>query len=654
MPSSHTTSPSKRSVSSPQALFDQSTNPSQPPSPAIGHPQSNKPAPHKSHRTHVVGMNRGRNMSQKNLNKVQRLAFAHNLAAETDGQPVPQHLRHHQRKKSAPVSPSTSPRTGNQVRWNGSVVALGGPSIRKNYSTPTLRRDGAGLVRKGKLLGNNDKNGQPEPEPEPIKSVGFELAGSDEDDEWEDHSSQSPGSTRRNSLASAKANGDLNNSLNFTKSPLAQESTVTDMKGQDSRKPGLLQAPSMQEQTHVSREDTTPRLLPRPHSSKAPPAISSVSATSTPAPTDRSSRVSSFANISGAHQSQTPATSKVDTPKASPHATSSSTEAGISRFLINHPNATHGGTRSESDFSTPSSFLPHYRPTPPSPESLLAKPAKSPTSSRRRTAEPHSRTQQKLWLQRTATLSTSPSESAIGGLTPVMPPTAADPNLFTSTHSRSSSGLYGHDGYRLAIAPSGLSGGPTTESEAKRVRKIYERFTSEFSVMHRFRNPIADSLNRIHEISKPLPTGEPAIRNSASTSNLNQRDNISRQSQSRDPSLIRNSEFQDARVLARHAKRHSQVRFHDQGDLVNIVHSGQPGGRPDADYRHNSRPTSASAILPDSSTLDDNPDGTNGDVSLSEANMQANKAPREAYQPSEEDLLIRRMWNSREVAVVGD
>lgn len=602
-------------------------------------------------------MNRGRNMSQKNLNKIQRLAFAHNLAAETDGQPVPQHLRHHQRKKSAPVSPSTSPRTGNHVRWNGSVVALGGPSanpsMRKNYSTPTLRRDGVGFARKAKLLGNNDKNEQPEREP--TKPVGFELAGSDEEDEWEDHSSQSPGSTRRNSLAaSTKANGDNINSLNFTKSPLAQESSITDMKGQDSRKSGLLQAPSTQEQTHVNQEDTTPRLLPRPHSSKAPPAISSVSATATPAPTDRSSRVSSFANICAAHPSQTPTASKIDTPKASPHATSSSTEAGISRFLINNPSATHVGTRSDSDFSTPSSFLPHYRPgTPPSPESSLAKTTKSPTSSRRRPAEPHSRTQQKLWLQRTATLSTSPSESTIGGLAPPTP-AAADPNLIISPHSRSSSGLYGHEGYRLAIASSGLSGGPTTESEAKRARKIYERFTSEYSVMHRFRNPVADSLSRIYDIPKSLPAGEAVLRNSASTSNLNQRDNVSRQSHSRDPSLIRNSEFQNTQSLGRRAKRHSQVRFQDHGDMVNIVNSGQPGGRVDTDYRHNIRPTSASAILPDSNAVEDNFDDTNGDASFPDTNGHIDKVHQEAYQPSEEDLLIRRMWNSREVAVAGD
>ncbi|KMU74256.1 hypothetical protein CISG_04605 [Coccidioides immitis RMSCC 3703] len=377
MPSSHSVSPVKRSVSSPQAPPDHSAMSRHSSSTTAAHqPQPHKSTVHKSHRP---------------------LALVHNLAV--DGVAAPPTPFRHQRKKSAPVSPSTSPRTNqNHVRWNQSTIPLTAASpnttVRKNLSTPALRRNGSGiLVKKTHVVNQTEKA-----ETSEKKTVGFTLVDSDGEFEWEDHSSISASSTRPSSLNA------------------------------------------------VSH-------------SPAPSTLSSMAMNN-------------------------------------PHAASSSAEGGVSRFLINSTGP-QTDPRFSSGPSTPSSFLPHYHPqSPPSPESTALKRSKSPKPPNNGPIEPHSRTQQKLWLQRTATMSNSPPDTFIPGI----PATSTiDSNYVAGAQSRPGTGGYGPDGRRFMIGATG-STGVSTDGEIKRSRKIYDRFTTEYSVVHRFKNPVVDSFKRLRQI----------------------------------------------------------------------------------------------------------------------------------------------------------
>src|SRR5436190_2508679 len=176
MPSSNTASPVKRVVSQ-QPSSDPSIPPGQPPSTSASVSHSHKAVSHKPNRPHVVALHRthGRNSSHKSLNKLQRLSAAHILIGEGDA-PTPPALRQHHRKKSVPEPLSASLRAGHHVRWNGSTVSLGGNasnlSMKRNLSTPVLRRNGSGILVKRSLLQNKaagmNRGGRK-------KTVGFEL-----------------------------------------------------------------------------------------------------------------------------------------------------------------------------------------------------------------------------------------------------------------------------------------------------------------------------------------------------------------------------------------------------------------------------------------------------------------------------------------------
>lgn len=175
----------------------------------------------KAHRAHVVGggRNHHRNPSiGKNFNKLQRFQ----LGPEPTG-------RHHQRKKSAPATPVASPKGTAHVRWEIGTVDVHpkNDSMKRNNSTPILRRNNSAvgkktLVTDRPVLSSGKK-----------KSVGFEL-GDDETDEaeWED-TTQSPESTRRNSVApsnhSAENPAVLVDPLTFVKRPYPQVPRATSL-----------------------------------------------------------------------------------------------------------------------------------------------------------------------------------------------------------------------------------------------------------------------------------------------------------------------------------------------------------------------------------------------------------------------------------------
>ncbi|WEW58167.1 hypothetical protein PRK78_003635 [Emydomyces testavorans] len=647
MPSSHSISPVKRSVSSPQPPSDHFSNPLHSPSTAAAHHlQLQKPAGHKPHRPHLVGAHRvhSRTQSHKNLNKLQRLALAHNLAA--DGGEAPLTTSRHQRKKSGPILPSTSPRTSpNHVRWNQSTASLSGPSgntpVRKNLSSPALRRNGSGiLAKKLQTVNKTDKIDNLDLK----KSVGFELAGSDDEDEWEDHSSISASSTRRNSIASGKMNGQ-NNNTNFTvatKSPLIQESHSTDANDETAAQHQTdgrnMIAGTMSEQPRTSDQHLiASRILQQPHSSKVPPTISSISATGTPTPAERSPHISSFANLTSSlgavnHSLAPPAPSSM--PPSISHAVSSSAEGGVSRFLISNAGP-RIEPRSDSDPSTPSSFLPHYHTrTPPSPESSLKR-SKSPMPSSHGHTEPHSRTQQKLWLQRTATMSNSPPDTFVPGLPSTLAPSVIDSNYMAGTQSRPGTSGYGHEGRRFMMGAA--AGMPIADGEAKRVRKIYDRFTTEYSVVHRFRNPVVDSLKRLRQIPGTNAGGKLTRANSGrdlanghGSSRPQSRGTISFTAITKEPGV--ESQF----LSKTHSSRPSQLRFQEQDDIIHVAEGEQSLGRLRTEHR------STDSIHPNGNLtdLDDTGDGHPGD-----------SVP---YHPTEDELLIRRTWESREVPVEGD
>ncbi|KAK2809475.1 hypothetical protein FQN50_003743 [Emmonsiellopsis sp. PD_5] len=654
MPSNNTASPTKRAVSD-----NHSVPPHQPSSTHGGLTHSNKvsTAAHKPHRPHVVVSHRphmhARNPSLKNINRLQRLAAAHNFPGEGDTHVAPA-LRHHQRKKSAPASPSSSPRPGQNVRWNGSTVSLRehatNPGIKKNLSTPALRRNGSGiLVKKNYAL--NKPAGQK-------KTVGFELVDSDED-EWEDNtSSYSPESTRRNSVVTAKMSSDNSphSTLPATKSPLAQASssmagavsqTLAAQETSSSLANGQTTEPS-QEQRHLDQDDIATRILHNPHSSKVPPAISSISATAAPPAADRSPHPPSFPTLASSHirsELSGPWTA-VGTPN-NPHGTSSSIEGGVSRFLMNNANV--AGATSESDVTTPSSFLPHYHPnTPPSPEASSRRPA-----SRRGQQEPPSRTQQKLWLQRTAVLTTSPPDPSMAGPSPAVPTSALEGTFMAATQSRPGSSAHMRDGRRAVIGPSGPSG-TNTDSEIKRARKIYDKYATEFSVVRRFHGPIAESFQRLQSLTLPdakannTPQQHPSNGTTLANGNVHKTPKRATSSTA-DPDPTPNGQF-----LTKLPKSSSQVRFRTADDAAHVADSEEPAERLDVEHQHKQqRPNSVAVVSADGNVYDEQIE-EEGDDNGHAGGVGGAHAGYRSYQPDEAELLLRRMWDSREVAVVGD
>ncbi|PGH27697.1 hypothetical protein AJ80_00484 [Polytolypa hystricis UAMH7299] len=612
-----------------------------------------KPTTHKPPRTRAVGAHRThvRNPSGKGLNKLQRLAINHNLTgAEGDNNP------RHQRKKSAPSSPATSPRTGSNVRWNGSVISLTGhganhTSMKKNYSSPALRRNLSGiLVKKNTQFskaGEKDKVVKK-------KTVGFELAAdSDDEDEWENTSWNSPESTRRNSVVATKMNSE-----DTTKSPLAQvnQAAETDplpdgpsqkLAGPPAGTSAVVPA-TESNLRHLAQDDFTSRLLQRPRSSQAPATISSVSVTATPPATDRVARVPSYSTLSSSlnPRNRTELASMPSSVLGSnPQAASSSIEGGVSRFLVNNANPYHPA---DSDPSTPSSFLPHYHPnTPPSPEFTNARSAKS----RARMGEPASRTQQKLWLQRTAVLTTSPPDHPITGPTSTISPSAMEPGLVGASNSRSASGTLGHDGRRMVIGPSGPAG-INADSEAKRARKVYDRFATEFFVVQRFRGPTVDSFRRLDKLRRgDQPTSSKSHPNIASLANTNGQHHPA-SVRPPDSAAVRTAGSEPAlnqRQLMGSNRRPasaSHLRFQNQDYVAD---SEEPAERLDVEHQPPQRRqlTSVAVVQADGNVYEESIDDDAGGDAGSGGGVRG--AGYQNHRPSEDELLIRRMWESREI-----
>lgn len=221
----------------------------------------------------------------------------------------------------------------------------------------------------------------------------------------------------------------------------------------------------------------------------------------------------------------------------------------------------------------------------------------------------------------------------MGGLRPTIGPSAMNQN-YVPHHSRSSSGTYG-DGRRAVVSFSGLPVGAVADNEAKRGRKVYDRLTSELSVVQRFRDPIADSFTRLLEILGP-ETRVSSSRGRSSRPRTNGHVSSAMtlsQPQSQAVSPTRDIESgPSSQFLTRSGNPESQTRlqdqYHERGDNAD-AESGLQDGNPED---------------PTDEAGDPRLDGYTNGLGTSQGMYRAN----------EEEMLLRRMWECREVAVEGD
>ncbi|KAF9888192.1 hypothetical protein FE257_009187 [Aspergillus nanangensis] len=622
-----------------------------------------KPRPH---RAHIVGGHRThhRNPSAKNLNlnKLQRHFSALAITTESSS------ARHHQRKKSAPttpaaVTPAASPGSHHHVRWDGDLDQphQSPASMKKNYSSPALRRYSSGALGKKNLV-----TSRPQTSSGKKKTVGFELADSDNDDgEWED-TTQSPESTRRSSVAQSRDSVEntavLVDPLTFVKRPYPQFPRATSLPESTSKsfgeghesdgsddnggsdddndtRPQSPESDNQPEETNRPQDhgDIATRLLSPSHSAKAPPAMSSISATAKPTMLDPGSRQTSLTNLnlaSASHDgSRRPASLSnsilPNTPGTFPNATSSSIEGGVSRFIKNSFPST---SRTDSNPNTPSSFLPHYRPrTPPSPgrSSAARNPRASPPS-RPPGSEPASRTQQKLWLQRTAALNTSPPDNH--GASTTSSPSTMDPT-FLAANQRPGAGHF--DSGRGLVNGSARPGATLHDNETKHIRKVYEKTALELTVVRRFQSPTADSFKRLNTI----------INGGKSTASSHDRQTSSLGKPVKSAPAL--TDLQDGKRPGRDSSEPKQLLSRKQSN----IHPSAPQAYlqdPDelvSDAADSTRPKSQH---PSHRILSTSDDGIHGHAATDD------DPDRPSLTDTDENaMMVRRMWESREVAIAG-
>ncbi|KAF2263111.1 hypothetical protein CC78DRAFT_290187 [Lojkania enalia] len=453
-------------------------------SPSESHP---KAAPHRSQRQHVVGQSRmQRNTSfGKNLNKLNKLT----QAPTGDGSAAKHHRRSHSGNSTSAPS---SPRPGfKRNASSGGIVRAANhthtpANLRKNYSSGHLSRQGLSktvlksskseIAPPKKSLANPGKaRYQPEDDP---PTVHFDI-GSEEgaDDGWtEESTSQSPTTTRSNTRS---------NSVILDPQRAVEQTEMEDKAGESSqaaarhdfaRPPTNAISRALPDRSrntghtnggnshHHSRppdaDMITSRLLQRSSSHNAPPQMSSIEATV----------------ISDSHDarilSQSAGSTLVDTPGRDL----------VSRFMDGD-----GSAETPKD----SSFLPS-RNSPQGTGNALNKAKRnksmpnvagtdspSRTQSRRSGTStpndlPPSRTQQKLLLQR-ASSNIEPQK-----MVPSIIPRATGPQFLQPG---------------LAYAASGEG------RLDPRLKQQFDHVATEYKVVRRYRNPLADAILRIEQIS---------------------------------------------------------------------------------------------------------------------------------------------------------
>lgn len=379
------------------------------------------------------------------------------------------------------------------------------------------------------------------------------------------------------------------------------------------------------------------RLLSPSLSAKAPPAMSSISALAKPAASDihippNTSLNSLASGQDGPRRTVSSSTQLANTPGNQTQATSSSIEGGVSRFIVDNGRAVNRPSyKTDSDPNTPSSFLPHYHPnTPPSPKGTTSsqKPKASPPS-RPPGSEPPSRTQQKLWLQRTAALNTSPPDSHGSG---TGSPSTMDPAYMAT--ARPGSSPYDTRGLANGAVRTGGSG---HDNEAKQTRKAYEKTALELDVVRRFQSPTADSFNRLRSVIHET------------------------QSHERRASLTKSVQSAPSLPVLRDGRQQKQQRT-STGQSDPATDSQQLAGRqmPEPSstqsvsqaYTQDADDSSVTASDGDHGNAQKSPHPSHRILSSSDDTAQGNSSAEEdkTEYVNEAEMMIRRMWESRIVA----
>jgi len=439
--------------------------------------QNTQNTAHKVHRAHVVSRH-SRNVSHgKGLSKLGKINSGANIGAEG------------QRRKSATATPSQSPKTvaASLEKRNSSHIILpkntSHGNLRKNHSTTTIN---LGRNTSHPALKKIGLPPAPKAKDKSKKHGFFELGdrSSDEEEEegeWEDSTTtQSPELTRSNSKTSTPGRMVTPNGEQVHQrkppDPVGLHRDKTSSPPQPSIKNHNHSAPNLRNDADVSPTypPADPALLQhKQRSSRAPPAMSTVSAHVAPSPLTRTDSTKSFTYISHADASSANATSAAASGPGG--GTSSSIDGGVSHFLSSStPSARPNVADEESDGESSSHFFSNYKPQP------SESPEKPRTLNRAR-APPHlpSRTQQKLELQRREAM-------RAGAATPTTPPASGIGLSFGSSVSlQSRSGSRGR--------------GRSLAGEVKAIKQDYDTAVKQLTVVKRFRNPLLESVNRLKD-----------------------------------------------------------------------------------------------------------------------------------------------------------
>jgi hypothetical protein len=443
-----------------------------------------RPAQHKAQRHHVVGQRVQRNLSTgKNLNKLNKAA----QQVQQIQQAADKEARHHRRTQSGnSVSAPSSPRPGfKRNASSGAVMRVAHQThtqanIRRNHSSGHLSRPGQAkqALKASKSEVAPPKKSLTNPRSRPVSpearaAVHFDVGSDDEggDDGWtEESASQSPTTTRSNTRS---------NSVVLDAQHKLAERNMENNRGDPAQIGVSRQSPTQTAQTlpdrtrkaaatnggnsHHSRppdaDMITSRLLQRSASHTVPPQTTSVAATVESA-TDRHTLLSHSAG-----------STLVDTPG----------KDLVSRFMDGDGSAGtphDGGYMSSRKSSKPEaggldqSKRNKSMPNVSGEDTPMRTPSRSGTTTPT-TNLPPSRTQQKLMLQR-ASSNIEPQK-----LVPVTLPRTGGPTFLQS-------GIHYNANGEGRLDP--------------RLQQQFNHVAVEYSVVRRYRNPLADSILRIQQI----------------------------------------------------------------------------------------------------------------------------------------------------------
>ncbi len=451
-----------------------------------------------AHRQHAVGRHNRNSSHGKGLSKLGKVQSTASITSTTDNQ------KSHQRKKSGGTTPPHSPRAP-LVKRNSSHVALAKNTsfgnLRKNHSSTGLPRNVShGALKKIGLAptvlqkSKEAKDG--------VFQLGDRSSDEEEEGEWEDSATQSPEMTRNNSKTSTPARAHTPSSNgeqapqqhpahDITRAQRTSSPPLPSLRNNNRSAPDLKNKPVISQTQHPP----DPALLQHyTRSSRAPPAMSTVSAHVGPSQIGRSDSSRSFSHLAhtdAAALNGNQKTAVKPTPALSgsvsvPVLASSSVEGGVSHFLSTDTPASsfRQAVLDDSDGDSPSNFLSNYRPQP------SESPEKTKTLHKARLSQMQSRTQQKLDLQKREI-------SRAGPATPATPLAPGMPSA-TSLHSRAAS----------------RNRNRSLAGEIKAVKKDYDSAVKQLMVVRRFRSPMLESLGRLKEKSTlPQDVGNVASRN---------------------------------------------------------------------------------------------------------------------------------------------